>query len=513
MLRGLKCLAASMLALSVASPAIAGDIVWARDGDIDSLDPHRATSTLSRQVWYQIYDSLLEFDDSGAPHANLAKSWTVSEDGLEVIFALNEGIKCHDGTDFNADDVLWTANRALFGDNPSLTKASWGDITSVDKVDDLTVSFKMSQPFGAFVPFMADQFTSMLCDSNADVADFGTGSAIGTGPWKLASWTKGSEIVLEKNADYVNHGRPIDNPGPPLADRLILRTMPEAQTRVAGLRTGELDVIVPPIQEVKALQADSSVEVHVAKGTGQNMFLQFAVNRPPFNDARARRAISHAIDKDLAIKVVYGDLVERQYCPISRGVFGNDPEFCKQYDQDYDPEMAKSLLAELGYGPDNPMPVTLATWTGDSRERMLQMIQNQLKQVNIDVSIEVMDIGTLNARDTQENNKAEGPGYMDLMGWTWFDPDLLYLLWHSPGAYEGFNTPELDKILEDSRTTVDPAEREKVVKAAFKILLEEAGQIPIYTPGWLWLYAVSADSPGFKIGPFNRALFNAMKAS
>ena len=84
------------------------------------------------------------------------------------------------------------------------------------------------------------------------------------------------------------------------------------------------------------------------------------------------------------------------------------------------------------------MEVILATWTGDNRERMLQMIQNQLKQVNIDASIEVMDIGTLNARDTQENNKAEGPGYMDLMGWTWFDPDLLYLLWHSPGAYEGF---------------------------------------------------------------------------
>jgi peptide/nickel transport system substrate-binding protein len=506
-----KLAAACAVIAALATPACAGDIVWARDGDIDSLDPHRATSTLSRQVWYQIYDSLLEFNDSGNPVPNLAKSWTVSDDGREVVFVLNEGITCHDGTPFNADDVLWTANRALFGDNPSLTKASWGDVTSVDKIDDLTVSFKLATPFGAFVPFMADQFTAMLCDSNADNADFGVASAVGTGPWKFASWTKGSEIVLEKNADYVNYGRPIDNPGPPLADRLILRTMPEAQTRVAGLRTGELNVIVPPIQEVKALQEDPSVEVHVATGTGQNMFLQFAVNRPPFNDARARRAISHALNKDLAIKIVYGDLVERQYCPISRGVFGNDPEFCKQYDQDYDPAKAKELLAELGYGPDNPLVTTLATWTGDSRERMLQVIQNQLAQVNVEANIEVMDIGTLNARDTQENNKAEGPGYMDLMGWTWFDPDLLYLLWHSPGAYEGFHTPELDKILEKTRTTIDPVEREAVVKEAFKILLGEAGQIPIYTPGWLWLYAVSAKNPGFKVGPFNRALFNAME--
>jgi len=508
-----KSLAISALAVALGSQATAADIVWARDGDIDSLDPHRATSTLSRQIWYQVYDSLLEFDDDGSVVPNLAKSWEVSDDGTEITFTLHDGIVCHDGTPFDADDVVWTADRAVFGDNPSLTKASWGDVTSVDKVDDLTVKFTLGAPFAAFVPFMADQFSSMLCDSNAGADDFGTGSAIGTGPWQLASWTKGSEIVLEANADYVNRGRPVNNPGAPTADRLVVRTMPEGQTRVAGLRTGELDVIVPPIQEVKSLQEDEAVEVHVAKRTGQNMFLQFAVNRPPFSDARARRAVSHAIDKDMAIRIVYGDLVERQYCPVSRGVFGNDPEFCQQHDQDYDPEKARALLAELGYGPDNPMEVILATWTGDNRERMLQMLQNQLKQVGIVASIEVMDIGTLNARDTQENEKTEGPGYMDLMGWTWYDPDLLYLLWHSPGAYSGYHTPELDGILEATRTTVDPVERKKFVHDAFRILLEEAVQVPIYTPGWLWLYAVSADTPGFKIGPFNRAQFSAMDAS
>lgn len=506
-----KLALASVISIGLVAPAAAKDIVWARDGDIDSLDPHRATSTLSRQVWYQIYDSLLEFNDDGEPVANLAESWDVSDDGKDVTFHLAEGITCHDGTPFNADDVLWTANRALGEENPSLTKASWGPVTTVDKVDDLTVSFKFSKPFGAFVPFMADQFTSMLCDSNADAEGFGVSSAVGTGPWKFGSWTKGSEIILEKNADYANRGRPVANDGAPLADRLVIRTIPEAQTRVAGLSTGELNVIAPPIQEIKALREDETVDVHVAAGTGQNMFLQFAVNRPPFNDARARRAVSHAINKDMAVQIVYGDLVERQYCPISVGVFGNDPEFCKQHDQDYDPERAKELLAELGYGPDKPMEVTLATWTGDSRERMLQMLQNQLAQVNIKANIEVMDIGTLNARDTQENEKTEGPGYMDLMGWTWFDPDLLYLLWHSPGAYKGFHTPELDALLEEMRTTVDPEARKEVVKQAFKILLEEAGQVPIYTPGWSWLYAVSAKTPGFKIGPFNRAQFAAMQ--
>jgi len=497
--------------LALAAPAYAGDVVWARDGDIDSLDPHRATSTLSRQLWYQVYDSLLEFNEQGQPVPHLAKEWTVSDDGLEVVFTLNEGIKCHDGSPFNADDVKWTADRAIFSDNPSLTKASWGPVTSVDKVDDLTVKFTLSKPFGAFVPFMADQFTAMLCDSNADNDDFGVTSAVGTGPWKVESWTKGSEIVLSSNADYRNFGRPVDNPGAPFADRLIVRTMPEAQTRVAGLQTGELQVIVPPIQEVDALKADPAVELHIAESTGQNMFLEFSAHRPPFNDARARQAVSHALDKDMALDIVFGDLVVRERCPVSTGVLGNDQEFCDQYDQDYDPEKAKALLAELGYGADNPMPMVMATWTGDSREKVLQVFQNQLKQVGIDASIEVMDIGTLNARVKTENNKTDGPGFMDLMGWTWFDPDVLYLLWHSPGAYEGYTDPDLDALLDRTRTTVDVDARRDVVQEVFEHLLTNAVHVPIYTPGWLWMYAVSAEAPGFKVGPFNRPLFNAVK--
>lgn len=507
----LKILAASGAAACMTlATAHAGDIVWARDGDIDSLDPHRATSTLSRQLWYQVYDSLLEFNENGEPVPHLAREWTVSDDGREVIFMLNEDITCHDGTPFNADDVKWTADRAIFGDNPSLTKASWGPVTAVDKVDDLTVKFSLSEPFGAFVPFMADQFTAMLCDSNADAEGFGVSTAIGTGPWALDSWVKGSQIILRANADYQNFGRPVDNPGAPLADRLIVRTMPEAQTRVAGLQTGELQVIVPPIQEVEALRADPNVEMHIAESTGQNMFLEFSAHRPPFNDARARQAVSHAIDKELALDIVFDGLVVREKCPVSTGVLGNDQELCDQYDQDYDPDKARALLAELGYGPENRMPMVMATWTGDSREKVLQVFQNQLKQVGIDASIEVMDIGTLNARVKTENNKTEGPGFMDLMGWTWFDPDVLYLLWHSPGAYEGYTHPDLDALLDRTRVTVDTDERRGIVQDVFRHLLTHAVHVPVYTPGWLWMYAVSADAPGFKVGPFNRALFNAV---
>jgi peptide/nickel transport system substrate-binding protein len=506
---------ASLLAgaamLAAAGTAQASDLVWARDGDIDSLDPHRATSTLSRQFWYQIYDSLLEFDDSGTPVPNLAKAWKVSADGKEVVFELNDGIQCHDGTPFDADDVKWTIDRAISKDNPSLTKASWGPITQVTKIDRLTVKVELDKPFGAFVPFMADQFTSMLCNSNEGATGFGVSSAVGTGPWKLVSWTKGSEIVLAKNEAYKRFGRPVQNEGAPHVGRLIVRTMPEGQTRMAGLRTGELHIIVPPIEEVEDIQKNDALELHLAQNSGQNMFLEFSFHRPPFNDARARKAIAHAIDFETALAVVFGDLVERERCPVSRGVFGNDQEFCAAHGQDYDPDKAMALLKELGYGPDNPLPITLMTWTGDSREKLLQVFQNMLKQVGVQASIEVMDIGTLNARVKTENNKEDGNGTIDLLGWTWFDPDVLYLLWHSPGAYEGYNDPRLDALLDTTRTAVTPEERMEAVRGVIGHLLENAVHVPIYTPGWLWMYAVTDKAPGFKVGPFNRPLFNDVK--
>ncbi|MGF1526450.1 MAG: ABC transporter substrate-binding protein [Candidatus Competibacterales bacterium] len=495
--------ALALLALS----ARASELVWARYGDIDSLDPHRATSTLSMQVWDQIYDTLLAFDDQGQPQPNLAKAWTVSDDGTRYTFQLQEGLVCHDGSAFDADDVKFTIDRA-FGDEPSLTRTSWGPIESVEVIDPLTFQVDLASRFGAFLPFLADSFSSMICNSNTH-PEFGASTAIGTGPFKLVEWVKGDVVVLEKNPDYRNFGKPVANPGPPHLDRLIIRTVPEPQTRLAALRTGEVHVAEPPFDDIPAIKERGELEIVVAENTGQNVFWEFTISRPPFDDIRARRAVAHATDPQMAIDIIYGGLSQREWCPIARGVFGNDQDFCRQYGYPYNPDKAKALLAELGYGPANPLETTMYVWTGGNRHKLAEIFQAQLAQVGIKASIEIMDIGTMNARVKAQNESPNdpSPGTFDMMTWGWYDPDILYALWHSPGAYSGYQSPELDAMLEKTRTTIDSEERLAAVQDVIRYLMEKAVHIGLYTPGWEWVFAVRPEVEGFKVGAFLHPMF------
>ena len=306
-----------LLAAGTALPAAAQDpdIVWARYGDIDTLDPHRATSSLSLQVWSLIYDTLMATDADGNPIPTLATSYEVSDDGLEYTFTLAEGVTRHDGTPLDAEDVKYTVDRAFDEENPSVTQASWGPITAAEVVDPQTVRLTLESPFVALIPFLADSFSSIICDSNEGEEGFGTSVAIGSGPWKLEGWTRGDRIELLAFGDYVNYGKLAENEGRPHMDRLTITTVPEPQARLAGLRTGEIDIAEPPLDDVPALQEGDEIDVVVAENTGQNVFWEFA-NRPPFDDVRLRQAVAHATDVETALMLIYGDLSIPEQCPI-----------------------------------------------------------------------------------------------------------------------------------------------------------------------------------------------------
>ena len=236
-----------------AGMAPAQDLVWARYGDIDSLDPHRATSTLSMQVWDQIYDTLLAFDMDGNPVPTWPRAARSSDDGLEYTFKLHDGIMCHDGTPFDADDVKFTIDRA-FGDTPSLTKTSWGPITEVDVVDPLTVKVTLESQLRRVhaVPCRQLLVDGLRQQHGGHVrvlhrhrhrprSSSSNGSRATRSPWRRTPTSR-------------NFGKPVENDGPPHIDGCSIRTVPEPQTRLAALRTGEVHIAEPPFDDIEADQ-------------------------------------------------------------------------------------------------------------------------------------------------------------------------------------------------------------------------------------------------------------------
>ncbi len=495
-----------------ASSSGSDTIVWARYGDADTIDPQKASSTLSWQVYDQVYDTLLAFDAGGNIVPHVAKEWSVNEDGTEVTFTLNEGVMCHDGTTFTAEDVKFTAERAINPDTGNPTRSAWGPIANVEVIDELTVKFVFETPFGPFVSFMADPFGSMVCKSGVEKHgdQFGN-NPVGTGPWKFISWTKGDQILLERNEEYVNYGRPVKNAGPPTMKYFAIKTIPEGQTRLAAVETDAVHFAEPPLEEVDRLLEDDSFKFHIAANTGQHQFIEFTTARPPFDEKWARQAVAYAVDIPTMLNIVFGELVEWETCAVAAGVLGNDRDWCHDISTGnmYDPEKAKTLLAEHGYDLDNPLEVTFMSYTGGNRDKTLQVLQQQLAEVGIEANIEMMDIGTLNARVKTENNTLEGNGTLDSMGWAWFDPDILYQLWHCPGWVDGYCSPELDVLLEETRSLTDPADRAEKVKEVTEFLYNDFALIPMYTPAWEWIYVSKpANVEGFVYGPFNRPLFN-----
>ncbi len=496
----------AVLSASLQEPKPGGTLVYARDGDADSLDPHKTTTTLSWQVQGQLFDTLVAFDANGNVQPNLAKSWDISEDGTQYTFHLQEGVTFHDGTPLNAEAVKFTFDRFVAPETSNPSKASIGPLTATEVVDELTARLTFEAPFAPLLSFLTDQFAGIVSPTAVQQHgnEFGN-NPVGSGPFKFKEWVKGDRIVLDRFDGYKGFHPMYQHQGPAYLDQVLFRAMPEEQARLAALETGEVTMAEPPLEEVERLQDDDTFAVHIAPSTGQLVFFEFALHRPPFDDERVRKAVGFGVDREAIVDIALNGLVQPVQCTVGPGILGGESAVCGEAGFTYDPEQAKALLKEAGYG-DKPLAVTLATWTGGNREDVAQLIQNQLNQVGFDVKLETMDIGTLNARVKQENTTPEGAGFFDMMGWAWFDPDILYALFHSPGWVEGYSDPELDKMLEDQRRTTDREERLAKVDAIQRFILERAAMVPLYSPGWNWILAAQSKMQGFQFAPFNRAL-------
>ena len=488
-----------------ALPAMAQTrLTVARGVDADGLDPHKVSTTQSSQVTNLIFDTLLTLDASGVAHPGLAEAWEISDDNLTYTFTIRDGITCHDGSAFGAEDVVMTFDRALDPETKNPRLSQYGPIESVT-ADGNVVTVTMSEPYGPFTSYLGSFSVPMICASS--VAEDGSFDPVGTGPFELVEWSRNSHILLSANDDYQNFNPLIDNPGRPHVDELELVVIPEAVARMAALRSGEVDLAEPSLEEAAILDSDPGFKVYSADLSGQQVLAAFTWKLPPLDNPEVRRAIGMALDRDAYAMIAYEGLVNPATCPAAPGLIGVDQEKCAEWGTSYDAEAARGIMEGLGYTPDNPLQVKLSVHALPGFDQMHQMMQQHLAEIGVEAELETREVAAFFDHMSQENMRTEGTPVVWTMGYSGVDTDYMNVMWHTPGFVNMGLGAEMDAMLEEQRTLTGEARVEKLQEIQ-KILLEETYAVPLVSPGWNWLWASSDKIDGFKTGFVASILFN-----
>ena len=441
-----------------AAPAGEQDLMIATLSDAVSLDPAGSNDTPSSNVQANIFESLTKQDENMEVQPSLAESWEQVEDTVWE-FKLREGVKFHDGTDFNAEAVKASIERILDPEVASPRLFLYEMITDIEVVDDYTIRFTTEYPFSPLPAHLAHNGGGIISpavieeDYAAIEAGEDPGSVInekpyGTGFFKFEEWQPGTQITLVKNDDYWGEQA--------LLDSVTFKVVGEGLTRVAELETGTSH-IADPISPNDVAQVEGMDGVSPTKQPSVSLsYIGFNMEKEPFNDPLVRQAINLAVDKEQIITGIYDGNGVPAVGPLAPGVLGYDEN---APGLEYDPDRARELLAEAGY--EDGFSTTL--WTNDSPERMdtATNLQAQLADFGIKVEIEVLEWGAY------LEQTAQGEHDMFILGWSTVTGDAdygLYPLFHSdnvgePGNRTFLKDDELDALLEEARQEAEPDAR------------------------------------------------------
>lgn len=501
--------AALVLAASVAAlPASAASLTIARSVDADSLDPQKTGTTQSLQITNLIFDTLLTMDKDGSVHPGLADKWTVSDDGKAYAFTIRDGVKCHDGSTFDAAAVKFNIDRAIDPATVNPNASAWGPITATSVAGNV-VTVKLSEPYGPFASFLTNIQSSLICPSSISGAEF---KPIGTGPFKFMNWTRNDSIELEANGDYKNVNPLIQNPGRPYIDKLTMKVIPEAVARMAALRSGEVDMAEPSLEEAGDLKSDAGFKVYAADLSGQQMVAAFTWKIKPLDNPDIRKAIGMAMNRDAYANIAFEGLVGTGNCPVAPNLFATDQALCATWGVKYDPDAAKALMAKAGYGPDHRLKVKLLVHKLPGWDQMHQIMQQDLAAIGVDAEIETREVAAFFDYMKGVNEKTDGEPAVWTMGMSGVDPDYLYFLWKRPGFVNMGLNADVDAMLEEQRQLSGDARAAKIHDVE-KYLMENAYAVPLLSPGWGWLMASTSKIDGFKMGFMVSLLFNDVKVA
>lgn len=465
------------------------EIVLARAGDSEALDPHVGTAAYSSMVMDLIYDPLVVLDFDGNLHPALGKEWEVSDDGTEWTIELNDGPTFTDGSPVTAEDVAFTFTRLL--ENSPMAWAA-GSMEKVEAVDEMTVKFTFGSPHAPWKTYSAyaGYFGVLPKAIVEERGDQFASKPVGSGPYKLGEWVRDSHLTLERNDDWTTPTFPeVEAEEPPLPRKITFRVIPEETPRVQALIAGDVDMLIardfPPrkLEEIKG-NNNTRAEVFTSNNAG---YVTFNMELEPTNDRTVRQALSHAIDRDRIIQDIYSGLGKKSNVPLSENLLGWAGDEVDGYP--FDLEKAESLLDEAGWTmgsgdvrQKNGEPLRLnlvSTNTPPPRMQLAEEMVAMLSDVGVDAKLTTYEYNTAYAE------VRKGETHMFYATAAWFDPDVLTFVWHSNNAGASnlsfLKDDEVDRLLEKGASTIDVEERAAVYEELQKTAMELVPTKPIMT--------------------------------
>ena len=273
----------------------------AGNAGMDTFNP--ITTNRTNNVYYLVYDRLVEMGADGVIYPHLLKSWKVSEDGLTITFTLREGIKFHDGSELNAEVLKWFLQNIAKGKSKYMVAA----VESIDIKNNLTVVLNLSRPDPNILYNFTSSFTGIPSKKAVEKYgdEFGRKYVVGTGPFEFVSWKTGDEIVLKRNPDY-QWGSPLsDNQGPAKIDKVIFKEILEDSTRYLEFKTGGVDILEnAPTVFLKKIKEDSNATV-ISMASNTNFHMVMNTKREFLDNVNIRKAIALSIDQNSILKAVF----------------------------------------------------------------------------------------------------------------------------------------------------------------------------------------------------------------
>ena len=454
------------------------------------------------QVARSIYDTLTAPNADGEITPFLAESFTPNDDFTEWTFVLREGVTFHDGTPLTAEVVknnIDAYRGAYEGRSPVLFSFVLQDIESVEAVDALTVKVTTSRPWVSFPWTMwSSARFGIMAQSQLDSENCAD-DMVGTGPFALESasdWVVGEQMTLQKNADYWQS----DENGVqlPYLDTLIYKPIPDGTQRVSALETGDVQMIHTSntedmVNRLAPLADSGDLNVYQTDAFGEVTYTMLNVTKPPFDNKNARLAVAAGLDIELLDEVRGGGIATVAKGPFQADVLGHleDTGF-----PDFDPQAAMDAAAAYEAETGQPLEFTYSTTAVESNTLTAQEIQGQLAEVGIKMNIRSSsDQATL-------INEAIAKDF-DALGWRnhpGADPDTQYNWWYKESLvnFGGIDDTEVNRLLDEGRTTPDPAERQAIYEDLNRRFGEEI--FNVWGTFTIWAIASEPDVGGI-LGP------------